>query len=142
MRITHLRSIAAAALGLAACSNAATGIGSPMDASLTITSLSQQPESADITAAGDSVILTVIRTNTCGYEQRATVLRGDASLAITVTLVGQYPSLCDPAIGSTQYRAAVRHVPSGSYAVTGHFRTEVGSQINDTIVSTQTVSIP
>ncbi len=113
-----------------------------MDAVLTTSLLTTTSTSADISGAGDSVIVTIIRPNSCGYQQSAAVARQDAALNVTVTLSAQGVSLCDPISGSTQYRVAVHHVPSGTYAVSAHFRTEIATQIDDAIVGTQTILVP
>ncbi len=133
---------ACAAIVAAACADAPTGVGATLDASLSTASLPVTPSSADITGAGDSIIVTIVQPNSCGYQQAAAATRAGSTLDVTLTLSTTGVIPCLPTNGATSYRIAVHPVPGGSYLVHAHFRTATPTDIEDTIVGEGTIVFP
>ncbi len=131
-----------ASTGLACSSDSATAVPSPLDAFLTTSTLPVTPSGVDISGAGDSVIVTLVEANTCGYDESATASQLNGTLDVSVVLSAEDVTLCDPISGSTQYRIQVIDVPAGTYNVVAHFRSEIGTQINDAIVGSRTLVLP
>lgn len=108
----------------------------------TVTTTPPLPESASITASGDSAVAIVVRQATCGRTISADAGITAAGLVITISLTSQNVQACDPIFGSTTYRAVAHGVAPGTYPASINFRYVFQGTVMDSTVARATVALP